>query len=139
MGKNCSYPHLGERYRPALELNLLRPSQFSDLFQMPTLPGSPQVLGPPLFVYCPILSGGREVHPQGIKSSELPGSRGSEPAFFAKLRTVPTLSNVMVLCAQGEGAGSTLGDGQGHRSKALGERPLDRAPTSGGPGLDALC
>lgn len=57
MGKNCSYCHLGERYHPALELKLLRPSQFSDLFQMPPLPGSPQVLGPPLFVYCPILSG----------------------------------------------------------------------------------
>ena len=53
-------------------------------------------------------------------SSEMPGSRGSEPASFVKLRTVPTLSNVMVPCAQGEGAGSTLGDGQGHRCKGFG-------------------
>lgn len=120
MGKNYSHRHLGERYCPALELILLRPSQFSDLFQMPPLPGSPQVLGPPMFVYCPILSGEREVHPQGIKSSELLGSRGFEPAFFAKLRTVPTLSNVTVPCAQGAGAGSALGDGQGHHCKGFG-------------------
>lgn len=120
MGKNCSPRHLGERYCPALELNLLRPSQFSDLFQMPPLPGSPQVLEPPMFVFCPILSDGREVHPQRIKSSELPDSQESEPASFAKLRTVPTLSNLKIPCAERTVLGPPLGVDKVTAAKALG-------------------